>query len=118
MKIEFRKVSNIKTPFEIKNDLLFCQGTFKKLSHKVVDINFTLQADITLSCDRCGESYIDQVDEKMHLQVCDGNYDGDDLDIVECYDHYVDFDAIISGEIEAIKSDYHYCKNCKETQGE
>ncbi len=118
MKIEFRKISGAAAPFEMNNELFLCQGSFKKLSQRLVDLNFHLKSDISLICDRCGDSYVDHIDDKMHLKVYDGNFEGDDLDMIECHDHFVDFDAIISGEIEAIKSDYHYCKNCKEIQGE
>jgi len=118
MKIEFRKISSVKSPFEIKNELFFSKGTFKKLSSNLVEIDFRLKADLSLICDRCGKEYLSSIDEMMILKVSDGSYESETLDIIESYDHFVDFDSVISSEIEVIKSDYHYCKNCNKTSGE
>ncbi len=118
MKIEFRKISAVESPFEMKNDLFSSKGTFKKLSSNLVEINFTLNADLSLICDRCGEEYLSHTDETMNLKVSDGSFEGESLDVIECHDHFVDFDSVISGEIEAIKSDYHYCEKCNKTSGE
>lgn len=50
--------------------------------------------------------------------MADGCFEGEDLDVIEVFDHCVDFDAVVSGEIEAYRSDYHICKKCKEIEGE
>ncbi len=89
-----------------------------KLSQKLVELDFHLDARSELVCDRCGESYEAHIDERLKLKVADGCFEGEDLDVVEVFDHFIDFDAIVSGEIEAIRSDYHFCNRCKQTEGE
>jgi len=116
MRIEFRKITSNASPFEIKNSTFISKGTFRKLSHKLVEIDFHLYAPSQLICDRCGSSYLHEVDEKISLKVSDGAFEGEDLDVIECFDHYVDFDAIISSEIEAERSDYHICPECKKQE--
>ncbi len=118
MKIEFRKISAHKSPFELENDLFSSKGSFRKLSADLVEIDFALNAQLLLVCDRCGQEHVLAIDEKMNLKVSDGSFEGEDLDVIENYDHIVDFDSIISGEIEAIKSDYHYCEKCNKISGE
>jgi len=116
MRIEFRKITANASPFEIKNRTYISKGTFRKLSHSLVELDFRLYAPGKRICDRCGAEYLHEVDERITLKVSDGAFKGEDLDVIECFDHYVDFDAIISGEIEAEKSDYHFCPQCQQTE--
>ena len=120
MKIEFRKITSNASPFEIKNSTFISRGTFRKLSHKLALLDFHLYAPAKLVCDRCGSEYLHELDKKVSLKVSDGTFEGEDLDVIEFFDHYVDFDAIMTSEIEAEKSDYHFCPKCKnqETTGE
>ena len=120
MKIEFRKITSSASPFEIKKSTFISRGTFRKLSQRLVELNFHLYAPSMLVCDRCGEEYLHKMDQNISLKVSDGTFEGEDLDVIEYFDHYVDFDAIMLSEIEAEKSDYHFCPNCikQETTGE
>ncbi len=120
MRIEFRKITSNASPFEIKKSTFISRGTFRKLSQKLVELDFHLYAPTMLVCDRCGNEYLHKMDKKISLKVSDGAFEGEDLDVIEYFDHYVDFDAIMLSEIEAEKSDYHFCPNCKnqETTGE
>lgn len=118
MKIEFRKITPNRTPFALEKEFYKCEGNFRKLSQKLVEIDFHLDADTSLICDRCGARYDEKIDENIALKVADGCFEGEDLDVIEVFDHCVDFDAVVSGEIEAYRSDYHICKKCKEIEGE
>jgi len=113
MKIEFRKVLSTSSPFLVENDGLKCSGTFKRLSSKNIEIELNLQGILNHSCDGCLEDFDLKVDETSKLILNDGVYDGDDMDIVECLDGFVDFEQISKSEIESIKSDYHYCQQCE-----
>jgi hypothetical protein len=55
------------------------------------------------------------LDEKLELTLSDGIYDEDDnlLDVIEFFEGYIDIDEIIESEVASIKSDFHYCKDCK-----
>ena len=118
MKIEFRKITPNPSPFSLKTEHYQCEGSFRKLSQKVVEIEFHLQAHSQLICDRCADRYGEDIDEQLTLRVSDGYFEGDDLDVIEVFDHVIDFDTIVKSEIEGVRSDYHFCPKCKETQGE
>ena len=88
------------------------KGDFKRDS-KFADVSGEIVGQITLPCDRCGIDISVDIDEKVHVKVSDGYYEGEDLDIIENHESHVDFDQIAQSEIEAIKSEYHYCETCK-----
>jgi hypothetical protein len=117
MQIEFRKIPYTKSDFEIKDDLLVCYGTFFKESNRLISVDIVMSGKITVDCDICGDTFDLSINEKQELKVSDGVSEKEDLDIIECQNHVVDFDEIVESEIASIRSDYHYCKNCK-NQGE
>ena len=112
MKIAFRKIPAQNSAFEIKHAGLVFKGDFKRDS-KFADVTGKIEGILTLPCDRCGEDLDVCIDEAVHVKVCDGYYEGEDLDIIENHESQVDFDQIAQSEIEAIKSEYHYCNRCK-----
>jgi len=116
MKIEFRKIPSQNAPFEIAYEGISFKGSFKRDS-RLVDIVAKIEGKVTLPCDRCGTDVQLVLDEETHVKVSDGYYEGEDLDIIENHESYVDFDQIARSEIEAIKSEYHYCKTCKQIEG-
>ena len=118
MKIEFRKITPSPSPFAFETERYQCEGTVRKISQKVVEMELHLLARSYLVCDRCAEEYEQDIDEQMTLRVADGYFEGDDLDVIEVFDHVIDFDTIAESEIETVRSDYHFCPKCKETQGE
>ena len=118
MKIAFRKITPNRTPFSFETERYRCEGIFRRLSHTVVEVELHLVAESTLVCDRCASSYRHPVDERMTLRVSDGCFEGDDLDVIEMFDQQINFDAIVTSELETIRSDYHLCTQCNETEGE
>ena len=113
MKIEFRKIPYTKSDFSITEERLCCSGNFYKESNKIVLTDMSISGKLQANCDRCGEKFDLQVDEKVAIKVCDGVTESEDLDVVECQNHMVDFDEIAKSEIASILSDYHYCDKCK-----
>ncbi|MFV0481708.1 MAG: DNA-binding protein [Campylobacteraceae bacterium] len=83
-----------------RDSLVLCQGDIK--------------GEVSHICDRCGKDMVLDVNEKVEILISDGIYEGDtdEFDVVEFYDGLIDFDELLNSEIEAIKSDYHYCENC------
>jgi hypothetical protein len=118
MRIEFRKVPYTESEFEELNNGLKCRGVFKKESNKILLLNLTIEGITPVDCDICDTKFDLKVDEKISLKLHDGISESEDLDIVECQDHFADFDEIVSSEIASIRSDYHYCEKCKNTEGE
>jgi hypothetical protein len=116
MKIEFRKIPHTKSDFKIVDNLVICNGTFFKESNRIVRLDIVISGKTTVDCDICGDAFDLEMDETTALKISDGISE-EDLDIIECQDHFVDFDEIVQGEINSIKSDYHYCEKCKD-QGE
>ncbi len=113
MRVEFRKVSSTLTPFSLKKDGVEFSGDFKKLSSHMIQINLKADGKLLLECDGCLENFELMVNETSKLLVSDGVYDGDDMDVIESFDSFLDFDKVARSELESIRSDYHYCKNCK-----
>ncbi len=117
MRIAFRKIALESSPFSLRHDGVVFEGSFQRERDKVV-IQATLSGALKLPCDRCGELFENLCDERIQLKVHEGYYEGEDLDVIESHDHFVDFEKIAQSEIEAIRSQYHYCDKCKELEGE
>lgn len=117
MKIEFRKISSVDTLFETGYENLSFKGNLRR-EGKFVNVDARINGDVILTCDRCGCDIEKVLDEAVQIKVIEGYYDGEDLDIIESHESYIDFDQIAQSEVEAIKSEYHYCKECKQMQGE
>ena len=113
MRVEFRKVSSTLTPFSLKKDGVKFSGDFKKLSSEMVEINLKADGKLLHDCDSCLEEFELIIDESSKLLVSDGVYSGDEIDVIESFDSFLDFDKIAQSELESIRSDYHYCEKCK-----
>ena len=115
MKIEFRKVLLDNSPLCLEQDGVSFKGGFKKLSASLVAIELQMNGKILVDCAKCAKTIELDIDEKIELKVCDGFFEdeNEELNVVECLDSIIDFDQIAKSEIEVIKSDYHYCINCK-----
>jgi len=114
LKIEFRKITRDKKPFLLQEGDLVFSGDFKKVTNSVVKVDYSIKGKIPHSCDGCAEDFELEIVETSSLEVSDGAYSGDEIDVFESFDGFVDFDEIFKSELEAIKSDYHYCKDCIE----
>ena len=113
MQIEFRKIPYQDSSFSIQHKEVLFEGSFKRDGSRLVSVDSLLSGQIDLQCDRCGEEFISSIHEPLIFKVSDGNFSGEDMDIIECENSIIDFDEIAQSEIEAIRSDYHYCDTCK-----
>ncbi len=119
MKIDFKKVPSLAQDITLSVDNVQFVGTMQKENRNLALLSGTIKGNSELVCDRCGGTYGLLIDEKLSLKIFNGIMPveiEDDLDIIEV-DEVIDFDEILFGEIESIKLDYNYCKNCKEIQG-
>ncbi len=112
MKIAFKKISQTPSTFDLKSGDIGFVGDFRR-EDELISIIATLKGECKLICDRCGDDFMEMIDEELKLFVSDGYYEGDELDVIESHSGLVDFDEIAESEIEAFKSEYHYCKKCK-----
>ena len=113
MRIELRKVRQERQPFEIALESAVCRGTFWRKDRYVVRLEGRVAGEVSLACDRCGEHFVKQIDETFGLDAVDRPLKVDEsLDVVECPDGFVDFDAICESEIASIRSEYYLCPHC------
>ena len=115
MKIALIKVKSQEIPFDVKADSVSMSGFLKPKSRNLIQLEAMIDAKLTLPCDRCGAPLEVVLHEPLTLLVSDGAYEdiNNDFDIIECFDGFVNIDEILDSEINLIKSDYHYCTNCK-----
>lgn len=113
MKIAFAKIGS--EPLNISHEYegISFNGTLKRKNAEQVLATGELNGVLRHFCDSCGQALEIDVNESLELCLNDGATSAQELDIVEFYDGFIDLDELINSEIESIKSDYFYCKNCK-----
>lgn len=112
MRIQAKKISATPKPFELCAQGLCFKGEIFAKEKGLFCIDASLKGQIELICDRSGEEFLQEIDEKLVLYIADGFWDiqsqrFDALDVIECFDGFVDLDSILQSEIESIKLDYH-----------
>jgi len=113
MKIVFDKVGSTAKPIELSSEGVQIEGTLQKSGYHQVTLDAQLSGNIELDCDRCGKTYMYNVDSKLRLKLSDlVSEDKDDLDIIEFLDGEIDILYILESEITSIQSSYHYCDSC------
>ena len=114
MKIEFKKIPQEKKEFNTSLDSVKIEGTFCSISSSLVKIEASLIGNIEIDCSRCGALDTLVVNEELKLLLSDGVFKGDEDEflVIEIENSLIDFDEIIQSEVNSIKSDYLYCKDC------
>jgi uncharacterized metal-binding protein YceD (DUF177 family) len=115
LEIAFKKAAKESLNFElVKEDMRFF-GKVSRKSDKLILLKADLIGQISHTCDRCGRDLKIEINEPLEILISDGIYKGviDEMDVIEFYDGFIDFDEILQSEIESVKSDYHYCAKCK-----
>ena len=116
MKIEFKKAPQTPKKLEVEFNSVKIVGTFCKISQSLVKIDAKLIGNTDIDCCRCGITDNIELDEKLDFLLSDRiikNDESEDL-VIEIENGLIDFDEIIQGELEAIKSDYHICEQCSQ----
>jgi hypothetical protein len=115
MQILLRKIRETESPFELNRDGLCYSGKFWRSGKHRVKIDGTIEGNLPLVCDRCGEEFSKPVAESFHVEIVDQPLKVDDsLDVIECLDGIVDFDMILKSEIASMQSEYHFCPTCQD----
>ncbi|QIR76247.1 DNA-binding protein [Sulfurospirillum diekertiae] len=122
MKIEFKKVPTTGIHFETSLDEIRFFGEALKIGKTMVKCTGQLEGTLPHLCDRCGENFELTVNERVEVFAQEGLYEDQEgeelLNIIEFFDGSIDLDSILQSEIEAFKSDYHYCGQCEQLKGE
>ena len=115
MRIKFRKVPFNEKDFKVSLDSVEFEGTFCKISSRLVKIDATLSGIAHITCDRCSKVDDIALSEKINFLICDGVHKSqtDEL-VMEIEDGFIDFDELIQSELSSIQSDYHICNECEE----
>ena len=122
MNIEFKKIPVNGIHFETSlGDIRFF-GEALKTSKTMVKCTGVMEGNLPHLCDRCAESFELMVNESVEVFANEGLYEDHEgeelLNIIEFFDGSIDIDTILQSEIEAFKSDYHYCGQCEQLKGE
>jgi uncharacterized metal-binding protein YceD (DUF177 family) len=113
VKIVFDKIGSTSKPFEVSSEGVKLEGTLKKSGSHQVTLDAQMSGCIELDCDRCGDTYNYDLDNKLQLRLSDQvSEDKDDLDIIEFLDGEIDLSYILQSEINTFKNAYNYCDKC------
>lgn len=113
MKTEFSKIKGEKS-FVLEIDGVEVTYSIKPKNRELLFCNQKMVGEIETLCNRCGTDLTVNVDENSEFLISSGVYNGfdDQLDIVEAEDGVIDFNDILYGELQLLKSDYFYCSDC------
>ena len=113
MKIEFKKIPNGGIDFETEQEgIKFC-GSAEKISKNLVKSTGIMEGSFIHTCDRCGEDFNKIVKQDFEIYAYNGVYEDDEYDnLIEFFDGSVNFDTMLQSELESLKCEYLYCKNC------
>ncbi|MDY0263876.1 MAG: DNA-binding protein [Epsilonproteobacteria bacterium] len=122
MVVEFKKIPVSGIHFETRTgDVHFC-GEAVKVDKTLVKCNGKLSGTLQHACDRCAETFCLPIEETVEVFASEGLYtdkEGEELlNVIEFFEGSIDFDMMMQSEIEAFKSDYHYCGQCELLKGE
>ncbi len=115
MKKSFYHVS--KDGYELflqKDDLKF-SAKVRKINDKLAKLKGEISGNTPHICDRCGEEFELNLQEDIEVLLSDGVYTSSENElenVMEFFDGFIDFDEVFISELEAVRSDYFYCKKC------
>jgi uncharacterized metal-binding protein YceD (DUF177 family) len=118
LKIELKKIPFNKSDFETSLNGVVMKGSFFKETPNIAKIEAILSGEVEVECVKCLENFKKKVDEKLKFIITDRVYNGfdEEYDIIEINSNIIDFDDIITSEIESIKLDYdNICQKCRES---
>jgi uncharacterized metal-binding protein YceD (DUF177 family) len=113
LKIVFDKVGHTAKPVALEVQGVTLNGTLQKSGYHRVLLDATMEGELSLVCDRCGQTYDQKIATPLKLTLSDEvSEDKDDLDIIEFLDGVIDVTYIIESEMNAIEGAFHYCDQC------
>ena len=117
MNIPFRRITKTPTEFHVSFEDVTLKGDVSFTERNLALLQAQLSGKIMLTCDICAEDFATILNEKIELLISDGIYKGfnETYDVVEI-EEILDFNTLITSEIELIKNDYHSCEDCKKQE--
>jgi len=117
LKIELRKIPFNKKEFETSFENVSLKGVFYKENQNVIKIEAVLSGIIEVDCIKCATPFTREINENLKLIITDKIFNGfdEEFDVIEIPSQTIDFDDIITSEIESIKLDFdNVCNNCED----
>jgi len=119
MKISFNKVGRSPGEFRLQQEALEIVGTLLREGAHEVELKSSIDGQITLACDRCGEEFTEELHLPLNLTLTDQPRKvTEDLDTIEFLDGVIDIAALMEGEIASYRSAYHYCPACRASESD
>jgi len=118
LKIELRKIPFTKSDFETSLNNVVIKGSFYKETPNIAKVDAILNGKVEVECVKCLQHFTKKIEEKLKLIITDRVYNGFDneYDVIEINSNFIDFDDIITSEIESEKLEYNnICEKCKES---
>jgi uncharacterized metal-binding protein YceD (DUF177 family) len=115
LQIAFKKVNKEGIEFSLNTEELNFFGKLYTKSNGLVSCKAKIEGETSHICDRCGDDLVLKIDEDIDIFISNGVYENnekDEIDVVEFYDEIIYLDEILNSEVEALRSDYHYCNKC------
>ncbi len=115
MKVNFTKIPKSGDKITLEKENVKFTALVSKLDENSVLCKGKIYGHTPHICDRCGDEFDLSIDENVEIVAynCVARIPNEELEnIIEFFDGEVDFDEIFISELEAIRSDYFYCKNC------
>ncbi|NPA55810.1 MAG: hypothetical protein GXO40_05520 [Epsilonproteobacteria bacterium] len=115
MKIDIKKIPPQKKEFKTSLDGLTLEGEFYR-DNNLVKIEARLYGQVEVECNKCANTFIREIDDELKLIITNQIYNGfdDEYDVIEIFSQLIDFDDIITSEIESIKLDFdNICESCQ-----
>lgn len=113
MKISFQKITDQPKNFSLQKDKLLLSGSVVRVSQNLYKIASSLEGEVLLICDRSGEEFFKEIKEDLTLYISNGIWDiqsqdkGNELDVIEFFEGFIDFEYILQSEISSIQMQYH-----------
>lgn len=125
MQIEFRKITEKPKQIHLifdekKSGVLFegehieLQGEIMRQDSKLVVFNGNIKGNLQLVCSLSGDEFDVDINESLVLYFSDGIWESQSqskavnaLDVIEFFDGFIDFDFVLTGEIESMRLDYN-----------
>ncbi|WP_181882340.1 hypothetical protein [Helicobacter didelphidarum] len=96
------------------------KGELKRVDSKLVQFQGKLHGNLELICVRSGKSFRERIDCDLVLYFSDGVWKTQsqtnnlNLDVIEFFEGFIDFNFILESEVESIRLDYNIQTNIEE----
>lgn len=125
VRIEFRKITekpkqihliydDKQSEIMLENEYIELQGEIMRQDSRLVVFRGSIKGNLELICSLSGNEFDAKIDESLVLYFSDGIWESqsqskaiNSLDVIEFFDGFIDFDFVLTSELESIRLDYN-----------